>query len=74
MLQNNEFSEKLMEAYSFEKIVSKNPLMISYKKEDVRLNHYFSTGTVTVQDSKGSIKTHRDINGDSIEDIICKIN
>lgn len=64
-----------MEVYGFKNVVSKNNVMDSYKKGKMRLNHYFTTGTVTIQDSDGSLETHRNIHTDKkIEDIICKIN
>ena len=75
MLQNNNFSESLLKCFDWHKATSKNPIMYSYIKENMRMNHYFTTGTVTIQDDAGNIKTWRGIDTDEkIEEIICKQN
>ena len=76
MLQNNNhFSKGLLEAYGFEEIDSPKDIMFSYLKGKIRMNHYFTTGTVTIQSDNGGCKTFREIDSDSkIEVILCKIN
>ena len=73
-LSNRDFDEELMETFGFIKVYSKNEVMTSYKKGEVRLDHYFTTGTVTLQ-GQVKQKVYYDIHSDEeIEDIICKIN
>lgn len=76
MLQNNKFSQELLECYGWEEVLSKNPIMYSYKHADsgTRLNHYFTNGTVTAQTPNGKYTSWRDIHDDNqIEDILCKM-
>ena len=74
MLNNNHFSEGLLNAYGWEKITSKNNVMVSYVKDKFRLNHYFTTGTVMIQSPSGVPEVHRGIfSDDKLEEIICKI-
>lgn len=52
----------LVGAYGWEQIPSKNPYMYSYThKEKGRMNFYFTTGTLTLQNSEGKLKTSRGI-------------
>ena len=75
MLNNNHFTKELLEVYGFEKIDSPKNIMDSYIKNKIRLNHYFTTGTVTIQSDDGGCKTYRGIDSDEkLEEIICKIN
>ena len=48
--------QSLAEAYGYLSIESKNPLMWSYRNESqtVRINYYFTTGTLTIQYSKSN--------------------
>lgn len=76
MLTNNNFADGILSALGWDKIESKNPIMYSYIKEDMRLNYYFTTGTTTVQSkSRGLIKNEKDITTpEQMEEIICTIN
>ncbi len=56
--------KELLEAYGWEEILSKNPYMISFMKEDKRMNCYH-TGTIQIQSSKGQQKIYRSI--DTVE-------
>ena len=68
--------KRIIEAYSWESIISKNPYMESFTKEDMRLNYYFTRGTTTVQsEDKGMIINEKDImTPEQMEEILCKIN
>lgn len=57
-------------ALSWGPIESKNPYMISFKRNDERLNYYFTTGTVTVQSPDGIPRTQKDITLDILEQFI----
>jgi len=48
--------KELLEAMGWIEIPSNNPYMHSYKKEDKRMNYYFTTGTVTIQGTDGSFE------------------
>lgn len=52
----------LLKAYGWEEIPSKNKIMFSFKKEDLRLNYYFTNGTVTIQGGgDGGCETYKKI-------------
>lgn len=56
----------LIGGYRWEEIPSKNPYMWSFQKFDddktySRMNIYFTTWTVTIQDSKGKLETFKDV-------------
>lgn len=40
---------EILEALGYEKIVSKNQYMLSFKKGDIRVNYYFTTGTLSIE-------------------------
>ena len=42
----------LLIAFEWEEIHSKNPYMVSFKKEDLRMN-YYQNGTLTIQGKNG---------------------
>ncbi len=54
----------------------KNPVMISFhpeEKDNIRMNIYFTTMTVTIQDknnSRGFCETHRDCNIEKLEALL----
>lgn len=63
----------LLLAYGFEDIgPQKNLVMISYKKDDIRLNIYFTTMTVTVDSPRGFHGTYRHIDLLGMENILQK--
>lgn len=64
MLNNNNFAEEILKVFGWESIPSKNKYMKSYIKEDSRLNHYFTRGTVTIQRG-GACSTYRDVFSES---------
>jgi len=66
--------KEILEAFGWEKIVSKNPHMDSYVKEDMRLNFY-KNGTLTIQSQEdGMIVNERDIlTPEQVEIIIEKL-
>jgi len=70
----NKIMEKILQAYGWEKIISKNPYMDSYIKGKMRLN-YYSNGTTTIQSvSDGMIVNKRNIlNEEQMEIIIEKL-
>ena len=73
MQENNFFQKGLLEAYGFEPVVSRNDIMFSYKKGKIRLNHYFTTGTITIQ-GPGIDERFFNVNtSEELEDILCKI-
>lgn len=57
-------------ALGYTPIESKNPYMVSYKKDDKRVNHYFTTDTVTIQDGSGLNKTYARVTPDDIETLL----
>jgi len=75
-MEKFKFTKELLECYGWKEIESKNPIMYSYKQENtnVRLNYYFTTGTVTQQTPAGKYKRWNGVHSDNeIEDILCKI-
>lgn len=52
---------ELIEGLGWVRILSKNPYMVSFNKENKRMNVYFTTGTITIQDTEGKIDTHRNV-------------
>ena len=67
--------KELVEALGWKEILSKNDKMFSFVKDDLRLNYYFTTGTVTIQGPNRGIGVHKDvINLVTLEEIICRIN
>lgn len=72
-MKNDILTAFLHDAYSWQSIPSKNPWMLSFAQEDPyrRMNYYFTTGTVTIQDASGNIKTWRMIRSlDQFEEIL----
>jgi hypothetical protein len=68
----NKYAE-IAESYGWEQIVSKNKYMYSFLKDDVRLNIYFTTGTVTFQDLDRNLEKHIGILTDEeLEKILIK--
>ena len=57
---NEQFNE-LLKAYSWLPIHSNNPKMVSFKREESceRMNIYFTSGTVTIQDLNRKIKVYK---------------
>lgn len=51
----------LLKTYGWEEILSKNPYMKSYIKDDKRMNYYYTTGTVQIQGKEDYQKIHREI-------------
>lgn len=77
MEKNNRFFNELLSAFGWEEIISKNPYMKSYWHDDyeIRMNNYFSTGTITIQGEKIKMETWKDINSDEqIESILWEIS
>lgn len=75
-METNKMWDELLKTYAWEQIVSKNPYMYSYfnKDKQFRLNHYFTTGTITVQGDDIEIQTFKGINSDDkLEETLCKI-
>jgi hypothetical protein len=67
--------KELVEALGWKEILSKNDKMFSFVKDDLRLNYYFTTGTLTVQGPNRVIKVHKDVMDlVTLEEIICTIN
>lgn len=68
--------KEILESFGWEQIISKNPYMESFEKEDMRLNYYFTKGTTTIQsEGLGMIVNQKDITTpEQMEKIICKIN
>jgi hypothetical protein len=75
MLENNGLSRELLACYGYEVILSKNPIMSSYINEDkgLRLNYYFTTGTLTVQNKSGKFQKWPDVTNDNVEEVLCQI-
>lgn len=69
MPNKDQFTE-LAVALSWGPIVSKNPYMISFKRNDERLNYYFTSGTMTVQSETKPIRTLKNTTLDTIEPFI----
>jgi hypothetical protein len=69
MPTKDQFTE-LAVALSWDPIVSKNQYMISFKRNDERMNYYFTSGTVTIQSENKPIITKRDITLDTLEQSI----
>jgi hypothetical protein len=66
--------KELLETYGWISIESKNKLMNSYKKEDKRLNHYFTTGTITIQGDDGECHKFYKVDSDEqVENIILNL-
>lgn len=69
-----ELAKELLKAFGWREIGSRNPLMLSFIKEeddDFRLNIYYTTGTVTMQGRDGSFRSIKDvINIEQLEDFI----
>ena len=66
--------KELLETYGWESIESKNKHMYSYKKGDKRLNHYFTTGTITIQGDDGICHKFYKVDSDEqLEDILFKL-
>lgn len=55
--------KELLEGFGWEEIPSKNKIMISFIKNEMRLNYYFTNGTITIQGRllDGSCETFRNI-------------
>jgi hypothetical protein len=51
----------ILNAFGWEEISSRNKYMKSFKKDMKRMNIYYTTGTVTIQDERGILKTFRNI-------------
>lgn len=69
---------KLLESYGWQPMPSKNPYMLSFEKVDAkeytRMNYYFSTGTMTVQNDTIGIVTTRDVGSlETLERILTTI-
>jgi len=58
---------ELAAALGWQSIPSKNPHMISFMREDYRINYYYTNGTITKQSPHTQIKTIRDAELDDIE-------
>jgi hypothetical protein len=62
MNQKKEGFDQLAEVYGYTPVISKNPYMWSYVNEDgKRINHYFTTGTTTVQTVDWKARTYRNV-------------
>ena len=48
-MKNLKEIKEILEALGWERVESKNTCMVSYLKEEERLNYYFTTGTTTFQ-------------------------
>ena len=42
-------TKNLIESFGLEEIASKNPVMTSFKNDEVRINYYFTTGKLSIQ-------------------------
>lgn len=75
MNQNLEPSvtKELIESFGWLSVYSKNPLMKSFIKGDVRLNYYFTTGTITFQSKGEPCETYRDLTMLELENILNEI-
>ena len=60
---------ELLEGYGWENIKCKNHLMVSFKKEDKRLNYYFTRHTLTIQE-KGKCLSEKIENIDQLERLL----
>lgn len=66
--------KELLEVYGWKEIGSNNQYMHSYQKEDKRLNHYFTTGTITIQGNDGVChKFYKVSTDEQVEDIILNL-
>lgn len=65
---------QLLKAFSWKKIDSLNPYMVSYVKEEtnIRLNYYFTTNTLTVDTKKEPCHVHRNVTSANLEEILLK--
>lgn len=63
----------LLQAYGWEEVISKNPYMDSYKKDEWRMNLYHS-GTVQLQSTEGKQIIKREVfTPDELEIIITSL-
>lgn len=65
---------ELIENFGWVRLVSKNPYMVSFSKDrEFRMNIYFTTGTITIQDKDQNMTTYKDVH--SLEEIekICMV-
>ena len=66
--------EQLISAYGYEPVESKNPVMRSYSNEDKRINYYFTSGTITIQqyDRTKKIVSLKSPSLEELEDHLCQ--
>jgi hypothetical protein len=60
----------LIQNCGWEKGESKNPLMYSYFQENRRLNYYFTSGTITIDERGKKCLVYRDLSILEIEKVI----
>jgi len=60
----------LANAYGWESISSNNRVMLSFKRDDWRMNFYYTTGTVTFQSTSGESKSIKDVVTDELFETI----
>lgn len=72
-MKNLNSIKEILEALGWTRIPCKNTAMVSFTKENLRLNYYFTTGTTTIQDDQQNIKVYKEVNTDvEMEKTICK--
>ena len=72
---NKEQLDLIVHGYSWKEIHSKNPYMRSFVKDDIRMNIYFTTMTITFQSRSQNMGTtsYKNINNMILlEDILMK--
>ena len=74
-MKNLNSIKAIIEACGWTRVESKNTGMVSYRKEEERLNYYFTTGTTTFQiigEYGTKPETYREVNTDvEMEKILC---
>lgn len=63
--------KNLLESFGWDEFHSNNPLMKSFFKDNLRLNFYFTTGTVTIQEPGCKIQSYKKVDLKELETIIC---
>lgn len=68
----NQDQKELIQAYGWEDLgPQKNAYMLSFKKENLRMNIYFTTMTITIQDiGEGHCAVYKRVS--DIEDVLAK--
>lgn len=64
---------QLINACGWMQIPSKNPYMLSFTKDERRMNVYFTTGTITIQDKDQNVQSWRNVSTNDEIETICMV-